>query len=270
MSYQRTEYADKTLSMNSLADRKLRLKLGSIDSHKETIAKEMIREKKKLQKELIGIDEQMKTRLSVADPNRSPRLPRRFSTPPELLSASLPASALSELKRSPIARRKLTSESCNTDIFARNSSGVSSPTGIFLKAPFDQPRRQSLPPIGDGCLLNPESPARRDRRSSFGGGLRSPLLTSPTSSNPPTPRSLSRKGSSLNEQEMSEVTAKVSRFLEKIDNNKEQTEGRDSKNEVKNVEKNNDESNFDHCQQEILLQQSLTKTQGTFQPLNFE
>lgn len=257
--------------MNSLADRKLRLKLGSIDSHKETIAKEMTRERKKLQKELIDIDEQMKTRLAVSDPSRSPRLPRRFSTPPELLSASLPSSALSELKRSPLARRKLHSDSSsNTDALSGCSSGLNSPTGMFLKAPFDQPRRQSLPPIGDGCLLNPESPTRRDRRGSFGGALRSPLLTSPTSSNPPTPRSLSRKGSSLNEQEMSEVTAKVSRFLEKIDNNKEQIKRRDSTNDVKNVvEKNKNEANFDHCQQE-LLQQSLNKSQGTFQPLNFE
>lgn len=268
MAYQRTEYADKTLSMNSLADRKLRLKLGSIDSHKETIEKEMKREKQKLQKELGGIDEQMKSRLAVSDSNRSPRLPRRFSTPPELLSATLP-STVTDIKRSPIARRRITSETIS-DLPNRTSisPGPMSPTGIFLKAPFNQPRRQSLPPIGDGGLLKTECPTRRDRRGSYGGGVRSPLLPpSPSSSGPPTPRSLSRKGSSLNEQEMSEVTAKVSRFLEKIDNNKEHTERKEVNKNA--VEKNRNEENFDRCQQE-LLQQSINKTQGTFQPLNFE
>ncbi|KXJ19995.1 hypothetical protein AC249_AIPGENE15269 [Exaiptasia diaphana] len=185
MAYQRTEYADKTLSMNSLADRKLRIKLGSIDSHKETIEKEMKRERKKLERELGGMDEQ-RTRLTVSDigdtTNRSPRFTRRYSTPPELLSATLPPS-LSDPKRSPLTtRRRLGSDGVSERLHNNTPSPISPTSMMFLKAPFDQPRRQSLPPIGDGGLLSAENCSRRDRRGSHTGGTRSPLLTSPTTS----------------------------------------------------------------------------------------
>lgn len=272
MAYQRTEYADKTLSMNSLADRKLRIKLGSIDSHKETIEKEMKRERKKLQKELGGMDDQMRTRLTVSDigdMNRSPRFTRRYSTPPELLSATLPPS-LSDPKRSPLTtRRRLGSDGVSERATNNTPSPISPTSMMFLKAPFDQPRRQSLPPIGDGGLLSTENYSRRDRRGSHSGGTRSPLVTSPTTSGATTPRCLSRKGSSLNEQEMSEVTAKVSRFLQKIDNNKEQIDEKKKLEQKDACEVNQNEEQFDRCQLEV-LQKTSSKNQGLFQPLNFE
>ena len=89
MAYQRTEYADKTMFMNSMADRKLKIQLDSIDFHRESIGKEIDREKKKIQKELADAENIMKNRLSLPDassPNDggkklSPRLPRRYSTP---------------------------------------------------------------------------------------------------------------------------------------------------------------------------------------------
>lgn len=281
MAYHRTEYADKTLSMNSLADRKLRLKLGSIESHKGTIEKELKRERKKLEREL-GVEDQLRTRLSVNDLGESsrslsPRLPRRYSTPPELLSASLPP-PVTDPRRSPITtRRRFGSEGMN-DPLSCDSSGSNpsllSPTSMFLKAPFDQPRRQSLPPIGDGGLLSAESGHKRDRRGSYGGGLKSPVpAPSPNISGASTPRrGLSRNSSSLNEAQMNEITAKVSKFLQKMDN-KDQEENKGEEPQQKGSERTekHTENTFDSCHQDTFSLPSKTSTQvGVFQPLNFE
>lgn len=282
MAYQRTEYADKTLSMNSLADRKLKLKLGSIESHKETIEKELKRERKKLEKEL-GVEDQLRTRLSVNDlgdssRSLSPRLPRRYSTPPELLSASVPP-PVADPRRSPVTRRRFGSEGMNDPLSCDPSSAntaLLSPTSMFLKAPFDQPRRQSLPPIGDGGLLSAESGHRRDRRGSYGGTIpKSPVLTpSPNISGSSTPRrALSRNSSSLNEAQMNEITAKVSKFLQKIDN-KDQNENKTSEEIQEKGSERTDkqtENTFDSCHQESLSLPPKNTTQvGMFQPLNFE
>ncbi|XP_031565255.1 uncharacterized protein LOC116300516 [Actinia tenebrosa] len=282
MAYQRTEYADKTLSMNSLADRRLKLKLGSIESHKGTIEKELKREKKKVEREL-GVEDQLRNRLTVTDisgdssRSLSPRLPRRYSTPPELLSASLPL-PVTDPRRSPVAtRRRFGSEGMNEPL-SYDSSGnnaLLSPTSMFLKAPFDQPRRQSLPPIGDGGLLSAESGHRRDRRGSYGGAMKSPILTpSPNISGASTPRRvLSRNNSSLNEAQMNEITAKVSKFLQKMDNkSQEETKaGKEPQERASERTEKQTENSFDSCHQDSFSLPAKSSSQvGTFQPLNFE
>lgn len=282
MSYQRTEYADKTLSMNSLADRKLKIQLNSLDCHKGTIQKEMDREKKKIKKELAEAGECMRQRLSISEqsaegkPRISPRLPRRYSTPQVLLSASLPSRTLSsELeKRSPGNRRKIGSdgmiESLGTpDCSLRSASPTSSQ---FLLPPFNQPRRRSLPPIGVGnSLTAPDSAAGKSpllpRRDS-NDGKRTARET--VSLGPLSPRNTQRrKGSAVGESEMTvEVAAKVGIFLQKMGEGK-----RKDCPKQKSIPKADEELSTDDEDEETFIHPLTVepvKRSSSFQPNRFE
>lgn len=282
MSYQRTEYADKTLSMNSLADRKLKIQLNSLDCHKGTIQKEMDREKKKIKKELAEAGECMRQRLSISEqsaegkPRISPRLPRRYSTPQVLLSASLPSRILSsELeKRSPGNRRKIGSdgmiESLGTpDCSLRSASPTSSQ---FLLPPFNQPRRRSLPPIGVGnSLTAPDSVAGKSpllpRRDS-NDGKRTARET--VSLGPLSPRNTQRrKGSAVGESEMTvEVAAKVGIFLQKMGEGK-----RKDCPKQKSIPKADEELSTDDEDEETFIHPLTVepvKRSSSFQPNRFE
>lgn len=292
MAYQRTEYADKTLSMNSRADRKLKIQLDSINCHKGTIGKEIDREKKKIKKELAEAEEYMKKRLSVSDiatgPERrlSPRLPRRYSTPPATLLATLPVRNLPEVgKRMPNLspnRRLSGSEAIMLDVSAKepvvSDAPLSprSPTSTHLKPPFNQPRRQSLPPISSGGLLASDS-RESSSRSRSPSGMRTP--TQGASSASATPRSLSRRGSeALYEAEtaqMEQVSSKVNTFLKRLDHNKNE-QGCNEKSAAQTRDDGESESNSrleayegsgDLLPSHIMKR---TSSAGLFQPTNFE
>ena len=286
MAYQRTEYADKTLSMNSRADRKLKIQLESINCHKGTIGKEIDREKKKIKKELAEAEEYMKKRLSVGDiptgPEKrlSPRLPRRYSTPPATLLATLPARNLPEVgKRMPNPNRSLSgSEALLLDIHSKEPAvsdaplSPRSPTSTHLKLPFNQPRRQSLPPISSGGLLAYDSRELSGRAKSPSGMRRG------SSSGSVTPRNLSRRGSAAlfeaESAQMEEVTSKVNTFLKRLDNKNEQ--GCNEKSAVHAQENFESECNNRleayEGSSDMLPRQIMKRTSssGLFQPANFE
>ncbi|XP_001630904.2 uncharacterized protein LOC5510420 [Nematostella vectensis] len=277
MAYQRTEYADKTLSMNSLADRKLKIQLNSLDTHKGTITKEMNRERKRLEKELADAEGYMRNRLAVASPDGralSPRLPRRYSTPQTMITTAFP-----DTRKSPLTRRRNFSDgvsdlSC-TENLARSPCAPVSPTMNLLQPPFNQPRRQSLPPIGAGGLVCIEPGRRdelcvprRDRRGSYGG--KSPATISPTQSGATTPRALARKGSSLNELQLQEVTAKVSK-MEKMDAETEKAKTEKVESEEEDVYTELD-SNESETMQDLMSSDPriISPVVGTFHPAHFE
>nr|XP_058967149.1 uncharacterized protein LOC131793701 [Pocillopora verrucosa] len=289
MAYQRTEYADKTMFMNSMADRKLKIQLDSIDFHRESIGKEIDREKKKIQKELADAENIMKNRLSLPDassPNDggkklSPRLPRRYSTPQVLLSASVSPRNSSDVdKRSPAAIRRRISSEGTTDVDLTERTSISptrplSPTA-FLLPPLSQPRRQSLPPIGaGGSLVAADSsklagealagsqPGTR-RGSCTTGNKSSRTSLSPTSL---SPRASPRKGSVANESELEEVASKVNRFLQRMELSKqdETSSSIDTKEEEDLPCEKEGETEY------ILpLSDRTVKKASTFQPSNFE
>lgn len=280
MAYQRTEYADKTMFMNSMADRKLKIQLDSINFHRDSIGKEIDREKKKLQKELADVENSMKTRLSAPDSlgegtrRLSPRLPRRYSTPQVLLSTSTSSRNLSDNdKLSPAANRRRISSEGNTDVgLLRERAALSptrplSPTSQFLLPPLSQPRRQSLPPISaDGSLvaadLTRESSSAR--RGSCNESKSPRGCLTPNSS---SPRGSPRRGSAvINEGELEEVACKVERFLQRMDLGKQdETSTIDVKVEPDDCFVPEEENEFIHP-----LSDRTMKRASTFQPSNFE
>lgn len=278
MAYQRTEYADKTMFMNSMADRKLKIQLDSIDFHRDSIGKEIDREKKKLQKELAGVETNMRSRLSLPDPTSptdgakklSPRLPRRYSTPQVLLSATDTSSRnLSEVdKRSPAANRRRVSSEGNTDVSCLKDRALTSPTrplspsSQFLLPPLSQPRRQSLPPINTGgSLVGAEGLIARKGSCSGSKAPRASLSPSTLS-----PRGSPRKGSLVNEGELEEVASKVERFLQRMDISKQdETSTIDAKESEADELIYQGEEEFTHS-----LTDTTLKEAATFQPSNFE
>lgn len=185
----------------------------------------MNRERKKIRKELAAAEESMRQRLSLSDQSAaepgkrlSPRLPRRYSTPQVLLTASLPARTLHAEKEKylPGNRRRIDSDK-TIEVLGKSESPSISPTSSqFLTAPFNQPRRRSLPPIGGGSLTGADcasskSPLMTRRDSSDGRRSRGSLTPNVSSS------TLQRRESPAVEGEMSvEVAVKVSQFLQKI------------------------------------------------------
>lgn len=286
MAYQRTEYADKTMFMNSMADRKLKIQLDSINYHRDSIGKEMDREKKKLKKELAEVENQMRNRLCLPDAasppsdgakRLSPRLPRRYSTPQVLLSATMSSRDLSDMdKRSPAANRRRISSEGTSDAGTRERSLMSptrplSPTSQFLLPPLNQPRRQSLPPIGAGGSLVAVDAARDglsaslpETRRGSGTGSKSPRgCLSPSSL---SPRGSPRKGSAANEGEVEEVASKVNRFLQRMDVGKqEEAPNMDAAKEEEGELSDEDENEFIHP-----LTDRTVKRGSIFQPTNFE
>lgn len=284
MAYQRTEYADKTLFMNSMADRKLKIQLDSINYHRDSIGKEIDREKKKIQKELAEAENHMRNRLSLPDASSpsdgakkllvSPRLPRRYSTPQVLLSATMSSRDLSDMdRRSPAANRRRISSEGNSDVGMRERSLMSptrplSPTSQFLLPPLNQPRRQSLPPIGAGGSLVAADAARDGLTASSPGtrrgsctGNKSPRA-SPSSL---SPRGSPRKSSAANDGELEEVSSKVNRFLQRMDLGKQE--------EAPNIDaKEEEEELTDEGENEFIhpLTDRTVKRASIFQPSNFE
>ena len=281
MAYQRTEYADKTMFMNSMADRKLKIQLDSIDFHRDSIGKEIDREKKKIQKELAEVENNMRSRLSLPDSvstsdgakRLSPRLPRRYSTPQVLLSATTSPRSLTDVdKRSPTANRRRISSEGNTDVGSlRERTLISptrplSPTSQFLLPPLSQPRRQSLPPIGAGGSLVAADPTKEGlnvRRGSCTGNKSPRGCLSPNSL---SPRGSPRKGSAANEGEIEEVACRVERFLQRMDLGKqEETSNFDAKEAEEDNLINEGEDEFIHP-----LTDGTVKRASIFQPSNFE
>lgn len=285
MAYQRTEYADKTMFMNSMADRKLQIQLNSINYHRDSIGKEIDREKKKIQKELAEAENHTRNRLCLPDASSpsegvkklSPRLPRRYSTPQVLLSATMSSRDLSDIdKRSPAANRRRISSEGTSDVGMRERSLMSptrplSPTSQFLLPPLNQPRRQSLPPISAGGSLVAVDTAREGlsasspstRRGSTTGNKSPRGCLSPSSS---SPRGSPRKGSAANEGELEEVANKVNRFLQRLDLGKqEETPNIDAKEEEEEYLTDEGENEFIHP-----LTDRTVKRASIFQPSNFE
>lgn len=292
MAYQRTEYADKTLFMNSMADRKLKLQLDSMKYHRDSIGKEMDREKKKIQKELADAESHMKNRLSLPDASSpsdggakklSPRLPRRYSTPQVLLSATMQSASrnLSDIdKRSPAAIRRRISSEGTSDVGARERLLMSptrplSPTSQFLLPPLNQPRRQSLPPIGAGGSLVAVDTARdglstsspATRRGSCTGNKSPRGCPSPLQS----PRGSPRKGSAANDGDLVEVASKVNRFLQRMDLGKQEETAIIIANEEEEEEEEEEEFTDDGENEYIHPLSDRTVKRGSiFQPSNFE
>ena len=286
MAYQRTEYADKTMFMNSMADRKLKIQLNSINYHRDSIGKEIDREKKKIKKELAEAENHMRNRLCLPDASSpsdgakklSPRLPRRYSTPQVLLSATMPSSRdLSDIdKRSPAANRRRISSEGTSDAGMRDRTLISptrplSPTSQFLIPPLSQPRRQSLPPISAGGSLVAVDAVREGlsasspstRRGSTAGNKSPRGCLSPSSS---SPRGSPRKGSAANEGELEEVASKVNRFLQRLDLGKQdETSHIDAKEEEEEDLTDEEENEFIHP-----LTDRTVKRASIFQPSNFE
>ena len=278
MAYQRTEYADKTMFMNSMADRKLKIQLDSIDFHRGTIGKEIDREKKKLQKELAEVETNMKSRLSLPDPTApsdgakklSPRLPRRYSTPQVLLSTNTSSRNLSDAdKRSPAANRRRVSSEGNTDVACLKDRALIgparplSPSSQFLLPPLSQPRRQSLPPINTGGSLVAVAEGLSPRK-----GCCSVTKSPRTSLSPSSlsPRGSPRKGSLVNEGELEEVASKVERFLQRMDLSKQdETCTIDAKESEADELIYEGEEEFTHSMTDLTLKEA-----ATFQPSNFE
>ena len=272
--------------MNSMADRKLKIQLDSINYHRDSIGKEIDREKKKIQKELAEVENHMRNRLCLPDASSpsdgtkklSPRLPRRYSTPQVLLSATMSSRDLSDIdKRSPAANRRRISSEGTSDVEMRERSLMSptrplSPTSQFLLPPLNQPRRQSLPPISAGGSLVAVDTAREvlsasspsTRRGSTAGGSKSPRgCLSPSSS---SPRGSPRKGSAANEGELEEVASKVNRFLQRLDLGKqEETPNIDAKEGEEEDLTDEEENEFIHP-----LTDRTVKRASIFQPSNFE
>lgn len=262
--------------MNSMADRKLKIQLDSINYHRDSIGKEIDREKKKLQKELAEVENNMRSRLSLPDSagtsdgakKLSPRLPRRYSTPQVLLSATTSSRNLTDVdKRSPAANRRRISSEGNTDVVSlRECALISptrplSPTSQFLLPPLSQPRRQSLPPIGVGGSLVAADPVREganSRQASCTGNK------SPRSSL--SPRGSPRKGSLAKEGELEEVASKVERFLQRMDLGKrDETSTIDAKETEEDDLIDEGENEFIHP-----LTDRTVKRASIFQPSNFE
>lgn len=281
MAYQRTEYADKTMFMNSMADRKLKIQLDSIALHRDSIGKEIDREKKKLQKELADVENNTKSRLNLPDPGSlndgakklSPRLPRRYSTPQVLLSATMSSRNLTDVdKRSPAANRRRICSEGNTDVSCLRERALMcptrplSPTSQFLLPPLCQPRRQSLPPINAGIPLVAADPGKEglsNRRGSSSGNKSPRASLSPSSL---SPRGSPRKGSITNEGDLEEVASKVERFLQRMDLGKQdETSTMDAKEGE--IDEFNDEKHDEFTHSPI---DRTEKSASTFQPSNFE
>lgn len=299
MAYQRTEYADKTLSMNSLADRKLKIQLDSIDCRKGSIGKEIDREKKKLRKELVEAEEYMRKRLNVSDTatvsekRLSPRLPRRYSTPPAVLAANLPSRNLLEVgRRSPNIERRLSGpEVMLMELSSRDQAFSSdvlpsprSSTPTLLKPPFNQPRRQSLPPLSPGGIISqdfkehlsnrPRSPSSSVAFHSHSQGSSLERLTTPRNSP-------SRGNTAFFEAEsvqMEEVSTKVNKFLKSFDKiKKEQDCCENSSGQTAQLvtSQSGSESRLEAYEGDSSFLQSggtlkRSSSAGVFQPANFE
>lgn len=273
--------------MNSMADRKLKIQLNSINYHKDSIGKEIDREKKKIQKELAEAENHMRNRLCLPDASSpcdgakklSPRFPRRYSTPQVLLSATMSSQSrdLSDIdKRSPAANRRRISSEGTSDVGMRERQLMSptrplSPTSQFLLPPLNQPRRQSLPPISAGGSLVAVDTAREGlcasspatRRGSTAGNKSPRGCLSPSSS---SPRGSPRKGSTVNEDELEEVASKVNRFLQRLDLGKhEETPNIDAKEDEEEELTDEGENEFIHP-----LTDRTVKRASIFQPSNFE
>ena len=223
--------------MNSMQDRKLKIQLDSIAFHRDTIGKDIDREKKKLEKELAEVESGMKSRLSLPDPTLpsdvvrklSPRLPRRYSTSQVLLSAT--ASSRNQFgdidRRSPTAKRARISSEENMDVTCLREKALLaptrplSPTSHFLLPPLNQPRRQSLPPINIGTSLVAVDSAREG--TSVRRGSSTPNKSPRACLSPGTlsPRGTPRRGSVANDSDLEEVTSKVERFLQRMDLSKQ-------------------------------------------------
>lgn len=283
MAYQRTEYADKTMLMNSMQDRKLKMQLDSIDFHRETIGKEIDREKKKLQRELAEVESGMKSRLTLPEPTLpsdgarklSPRLPRRYSTPQVLLSTTKSSRNLpgDVDKRSPPANRARVFSEGNTVVGSprekvlTNPTRPVSPTSQFLLPPLSQPRRQSLPPINIGPSLVAFDSMKEGVNARRGSGNANKSARACLSPNTLSPRGTPRRGSLVNDSELEEVSSKVERFLQRMDlSQQEETSPMDAK-----------ESEGNELVDKVVEQYTNptisdrnVKGTSSFQPMNFE
>ena len=283
MAYQRTEYADKTLSMNSLAQRKLKIQLDSLDGAKGTIEKEMNRERKLLRKELAAAEQSMKQRLSLSEQSAapepgkrlSPRLPRRYSTPQVLLTASLPARVLNtEKEKWPLAgnRARIESDgSLESAVKTLDSPTLSPASSQYLTAPLNQPRRRSLPPIGSGTLTGGDNVSGRlpTLPGKDGDGRRSRGSLSPAASSATLQRRRSGSPAAAEGGALSvDVAVKVSQFLQKIG------QGRDkdgSKQDASDKQKYEDDFSSDDDDTLIHpLTVEPVKRPSVFQPSHFE
>ncbi|KAK2558046.1 hypothetical protein P5673_019615 [Acropora cervicornis] len=282
MAYQRTEYADKTMFMNSMQDRKLKMQLDSIDFHRETIGKEIDREKKKLQRELAEVESGMKSRLTLPDPTLpsdgarklSPRLPRRYSTPQVLLSTTtssrnLPADVD---RRSASANRARVYSEGNTEMGSlgekafTNPTRPISPTSQFLLPPLSQPRRQSLPPINIGPSLVAFDSVKEGVNARRGSGNVNKSPRACMSPNTLSPRGTPRRGSVANDTDLEEVASKVERFLQRMDlSQQEETSTMDAKEGERNelVNKMVEYTNPTTSDRNV-------KGTSSFQPMKFE
>ena len=264
--------------MNSMADRKLKIQLDSIDWHKKSIGKEIEREKKRVQKELTEAENGIRNRSGLPDvelpveggKKLSPRLPRRYSTPQTLLSATLTPRSLSDTRWPAGCRKRISSEGTSRETGVASPPRALSPTSQFLMPPLYQPRRQSLPPIGAGGSLVAIDPLREGfsasspatRRGSCSGNKSPRSCSSPSS---PNHRGTPRRESTANEAELEEVACKVSRFLQRMDLGKQ--------NETPNVDaKEEGDDLADDEENELLhpLTDQPVKRSAIFQPLNFE
>ena len=285
MAYQRTEYADKTLSRNSFADRKLKIQLDSINCHKDSTEKEIDREKKKIRKELAEAEEYMKNRLSVnniaagSEKRPSPRLPRRYSTPPVALAATLPARNLPEIgKRAHNPNRSLSGPdimlmkvSCGDQGLSDGPISPRSLTPTLLKPPFNQPRRQSLPPLSPGGIINQDFKVQSVNKTS------SPSYSMMTSRSQPItpPRSLSPRESAMFHVEsvqMEDVTSKVNKFLKSFDKIKKEQNCDTNTGQTSRDEDNNRLEAYEGNSEVLSTSGSLKRCSsvGLFQPANFE
>lgn len=269
--------------MNSMQDRKLKMQLDSIDFHRETIGKEIDREKKKLQRELAEVESGMKSRLTLPDPTLpsdgarklSPRLPRRYSTPQVLLSTTTSSRNLpgDVDKRSPPANRARVISEGNTVVGSPREKVLTSPTrpvsptSQFLLPPLSQPRRQSLPPINIGPSLVAFDSMKEGVSARRGSGNANKSARACLSPNTLSPRGTPRRGSLVNDSELEEVSSKVERFLQRMDlSQQEETSPMDAK-----------ESEGNELVDKVVEQYTNptisdrnVKGTSSFQPMNFE
>ncbi|XP_068697905.1 uncharacterized protein [Montipora foliosa] len=283
MAYQRAEYTDKTMFMNSMQDRKLKIQLDSIDFHRDTIGKEIDREKKRLQKELAEVESCTKNRLSLPDPTLpsdgarklSPRLPRRYSTPQVLLSTTASSRNLcgDVDKRSPATNRARIHSEGNTDVVGlREKALVSptrplSPTSQFLLPPLSQPRRQSLPPINIGASLLSVDSAREGMNPRKGSGTANKSPKACLSPGTLSPRGTPRRGSVANDGDLGEVASKVEKFLQRMDLSKQ-----DETSTIDAKEGEGAELVYEKAEDYFspMIGDRTVKSASSFQPSNFE
>ena len=211
----RTEYADKTLAMNAMIDRQLKIKISTINAESSIYRRDLVREEKQLRQELNNT-----RRMSLySQSNTNPRVVRRSSSPIRCRAdcsstENLPVETNStSLHRLELPNQRSYRRRSLPDMEKLNLPTIPGSRSLTASKPIDPIKKEATKPRG-------RSGRRCSENFSISSQLNTPSL-SPRHSISSLVSSLSNSSNRLQTLKDSEETFdKVRQFLQKLEASK--------------------------------------------------